>query len=142
MKPSILDNDIVLLGVWLDVQRCAVVGALRNVDGELVSDCIERVGQPWRALADALADAAAIGCRNGWIILCNDAAMVATLQGKRAPTPTDEKRHWIAKGEYLTGKWGGDADQWEVLQRLGEYGKWAVIQSDKLQKARELCQQG
>lgn len=159
MKPLITDNDTLLLGCWIEDGRAAIVGALRTTGsqettpidddiadvcrmaGAIVQDVIERCGAPWPALAAALGDAETIGCR-GWVILCNDKAMVQALRTKKAPAPTESKRQWIGKDTYLEGKYGGDADHWEALRRLGMHGRWTVVQSDKLQKARELWLQG
>ena len=159
MKPSITDNDTLLLGCWIEDGRAAIVGALRTtgpqimtpitddyaevsqLEGAIVPDVIERCGPPWSALVAALTDAATIECR-GWVILCNDRAMVQALRTKKAPAPTESKRQWIGKDTYLEGKYGGDAAHWEALWRLGMHGRWTVVQSDKLQKVRELWLQG
>lgn len=159
MIPAISDNDTLLLGCWIEGDRAAIVGSLRTIgtqgrdpisddyadvwqlEGTIVPDVIERCGTPWPALADALADAKIIGCRS-WVILCNDQAMVRALRRKQPPAPALGRRHWIGKGESLDGKYGGDAAHWEVLRRLGMHGRWTIVQSDKLQKARLLWSQG
>lgn len=142
MKPSILDNNLLLVGAWIEGGRGAIVGSVRGVDGVVTADAISRQGVAWQALADALADAAAIGA-DGWVILCNDSTTVGALKSKRAPTPTEECSVWMGKGVApLRGCWGGDAAHWAVLRLLAQHGKWTVLQSDNLQKARELWQQG
>ena len=134
------DEDLLLLGIWHADGRAAVVGAVRTVDGEVVPDALRRVGATWQAIADALTDASAIGA-GAWALLCNDAALVTTLASKRAPVPTETAT--MRKGrELVTAQYGGDAAHWEVLRRLAAQGRWTVMQSAKLEKARELWQQG
>lgn len=136
----VTDEDICLLGIWVAEGRCGVVGSVRTVGGEVVTDAVRRAGAAWRAIADALADAETIGA-GAWVLLVNDAAMFQALRSKRAPTPTESKTVWMGK-EPWSVQYGGDADHWEVLRRLGAHGRWTVLQSNKLEKAREAWQQG
>ena len=136
----VTDEDVCLLGIWAENGRCGVVGSVRTMDGEVVTDAVRRAGATWPALAAALADAAAIGAA-AWVLLVNDAALYQALRGKKAPMPTESKTVRVGN-ESLRAQWGGDADHWEVLRRLGAHGRWTVVQSNKLEKAREVCQQG
>lgn len=136
----VTDENTLLLGIWVADGRCGIVGSVRTVGGEVVTDAVRRAGATWRAIADALADAQAIGAGR-WVLLVNDATLRATLAGKRAPTPTQTKTVKVGQ-EQWTVQYGGDADHWEVLRRLGAHGRWTVLQSTKLEKAREVWQQG
>ena len=77
------------------------------------------------------------------LILSNDAALVRALSPPfRPPTPTERRRIFYSREEWVDVGWGGDPQQWQALCLLG--GRWGgrfrAMQVDDLPKARELWQ--
>ena len=135
--------DAILLGIWHADGRSALTGALRDWQGETVPDVLAITGQPWTVIVQALATAECIDA-GSVVILSNDAALVRALSPPfRPPTPTQTRRVFYSREEWVDVGWGGDSQQWQALQMLG--GRWAgrfrAMQVDDLPKARELWQQ-
>ena len=135
--------DALLLGIWHADGRAAITGALRNWQGETVPDVLAYTGQPWTILAQALVAAECIDAGNV-VILSNDAALVRALSPPfRPPAPTEQRRIFHSRSEWVDVRWGGAPQQWQALCLLG--GRWggrfrAMLVED-LPKARELWQQ-
>ena len=135
--------DAILLGIWHAEGRAAATGALRDWQGETVPDVLAFTGQPWTILAQALAEAARIDA-GSVVILSNDATLVRALSPPfRPPTPTQTRRIFYSRSEWVDVGWGGDPQHWQALCLLG--GRWggrfrAMLVED-LPKARELWQQ-
>ena len=144
MTPSPATADALLLGIWHADGRAALTGALRDWQGETVSDVLALTGQPWTVLVQALAEAEQCDVGNV-IILSNDANLVRALSPPfRPPTPTQTRRIFYSREEWVDVGWGGDPQQWQALQLLG--GRWggrfrAMVVED-LPKAREMWEQG
>ena len=136
--------DALLLGIWHADGHAALTGALRDWQGETVPDVLSLTGQPWTILAQALAVAEQCDVGNV-VILSNDADLVRALSPPfRPPAPTQSRRIFYSRDEWVDEGWGGDAQQWQALCLLG--GRWGgrfrAMQVDDLPKARELWQQG
>ena len=134
--------DAILLGIWHADGRAALTGALRDWQGETVPDVLAITGQPWTVLVQALAAAERIDAGNV-LILSNDAALVRALSPPfRPPAPTQTRRIFYSREEWVDVGWGGDPQQWRALQLLG--GRWGgrfrAMQVEDLPKARELWQ--
>jgi hypothetical protein len=137
MKPEISDWGTLFLAMWVQNGTCSLTGTLRDGDGALQPNIIDRCGAPWPALAEALADARLIDLP--LMILCNDAAIVQALQGKIPPAPTNTERIFVLhdkeqqiktkrKGEYIEVGTGGDADHWLCLMTLSQWpAAWRAI---------------
>ena len=132
--------DALLLGIWHADGRAALTGALRDWQGETVPDVLSLTGQPWTILAQALAEAQCIDAGNV-VILSNDAGLVRALSPPfRPPAPTQTRRIFYSREEWVDVGWGGDPQHWQALQLLG--GRWggrfrAMLVED-LPKAREM----
>jgi hypothetical protein len=135
--------DAILLGIWHADGHAALTGALRNWAGETVPDVLALTGQPWTILVQALTEAVRIDAGNV-LVLTNDGALVRALSPPfRPPAPTQTKRIFHGRSEWVDVGWGGDADHWQALQLLGGRwgGRWRVMQVTELPKARELWEQ-
>jgi len=135
--------DALLLGIWHADGRAAITGALRDWQGETVPDVLSLTGQPWTILAQALAVAEQCDVGNV-VILSNDADLVRALSPPfRPPAPTQSRRIFYSRDEWVDVGWGGDLQQWQVLCLLG--GRWGgqfrAMLVDELPKARELWAQ-
>ena len=135
--------DALLLGIWHADGRAALTGALRDWQGETVPDVLSLTGQPWTILAQALAEAQCIDAGNV-VILSNDAGLVRALSPPfRPPAPTQTRRIFFSRTEWVDVGWGGDSQHWQALCLLG--GRWGgrfrAMQVDDLPKARELWAQ-
>ena len=135
--------DALLLGIWHADGRAALTGALRDWQGETVPDVLSLTGQPWTILAQALAAAECIDAGH-ILILSNDADLVRALSPPfRPPAPTQTRRIFYSREEWVDVGWGGDAQHWQALQMLG--GRWGgqfrAMLVDELPKARELWAQ-
>ena len=143
MTPTPTTPDTLLLGIWSVAGHAAATAALRNWQGETLPDVLELTGQPWTVLVQALAEAAQIDVGNV-VILTNDGDLVRALSPPfRPPTPTQTRRIFYSREEWVDVGYGGDPQQWQALQMLG--GRWggrfrAMVVED-LPKARELWQQ-
>ena len=132
--------DALLLGIWHADGRAACTGALRDWHGETVPDVLSLTGQPWTILAQALAAAECIDAGH-ILILSNDADLVRALSPPfRPPAPTQTRRIFYSREEWVDVGWGGDPQHWQALQLLG--GRWggrfrAMLVED-LPKAREM----
>ena len=152
MKPTITTPDTLILGTWVGNGRAAVVGAVRRLDNSVEHCVVEAYGTAWAVLDEALV----MGVRHV-LIATNDVDLLAALRrkptvyrhgmrimaGLTPPEPTEQRRVFLNRDMgSITVRFGGDADHWHVLQRLGMDfgGNWAIIQSDNLPKARELWQ--
>lgn len=136
-------SDALLLGLWVANGRAALTGVLRNWQGETVPDVLAVTGQPWTVLVQALTVAEQCDAGNV-VILTNDTDLVRALSPPfRPPAPTQTKRIFYSRTEWVDVGLGGDADHWRVLQQLGGRwgGAWRVMAVDDLPKARELWQQ-
>ena len=139
--------DTLLVGIWSAATpagpHAAAVGSLRNWQGDTIADVLECTGQPWTVLVQALA--VAEGCDvGGVVILTNDGALVRALSPPfKPPAPTQTKRIFYSRTEWVDVGFGGDADHWQALCLLGGRwgGQWRVMQVEDLPKARELWQQ-
>ncbi len=142
MKPSSTAPNTLLLGVYVQDGRAALLGTLRTADGALRTECVANVGQTWEVLAAALAEADVIGADHV-VMLTPCADLVTALQRPfTPPAGAEHKRVWVAKGEYATGTLGGDPAHWAVLQWLGMHGgQWAIYAVDDLPKVRERWEQ-
>jgi len=135
--------DTLLLGIWSANGHAAAVAALRNWQGDTIADVLTATGQPWTVLVQALATAERCDVGNV-VILTNDGALVRALSPPfRPPAPTQTKRIFHGRSEWVDVGWGGDADHWQALQLLGGRwgGRWRVMQVTELPKARELWEQ-
>ena len=135
--------DALLLGLWVANGHAAATGAVRDWQGNTVPDVLSLTGQPWTILAQALTTAEQCDVGNV-IILSNDAALVRALSPPfRPPTPTQTRRIFYSREEWVDVGWGGDPQQWQALCLLG--GRWGgrfrAMQVDDLPKARELWAQ-
>lgn len=135
--------NTLLLGVWVAEGRCAIVGSVRGEYGDMTPDVLACAGEPWTALAQALAEAEVIDVRNV-VILSNDKALTSSLQRPFTPPAPDRiEAVWYGRGDRVDVGVGGNAKHWQVLQKLG--GRWGgrfrVMQVSELPKARELWQQ-
>jgi hypothetical protein len=121
MKPTINTPSTVILGAYLAGQRAAVVGSLRDESGALRTGVLERSGDAWRAIAQALGDAEVIGAAH-IVILTNEPLIVAALS-KPFPAPVggEHRRVWTGvrgDGQYIDIDLG-DCPHWQVLHLLG-----------------------
>jgi len=139
--------DAILLGIWHAEGRAAATGALRDWQGETVPDVLAFTGEPWTVLVQALTEAERIEA-GSVVILSNDTALVRALSPPfRPPTPTQTRRIFYGRTEWVDVGWGAgegeDAAHWQVLRLLG--GRWGgrfrAMQVDDLPKARELWEQ-
>ena len=135
--------DALLLGIWHADGRAALTGALRDWQGETVPDVLSLTGQPWTILAQALAEAECIDVGNV-IILSNDANLVRALSPPfRPPAPTERRRIFYSREEWVDVGYGGDPQHWQALCLLG--GRWGgrfrAMQVEDLPKARDLWAQ-
>ena len=135
--------DALLLGIWHADGRAACTGVLRDWQGETAPDVLALTGQPWTVLVQALAEAERIDA-GSVLILTNDADMVRALSPPfRPPAPTQTRRIFYSREEWVDVGYGGDSQQWQALQMLG--GRWGgrfrAMQVDDLPKARELWAQ-
>lgn len=143
MTPTPTTPDTLLLGIWSANDRAAITGALRDWQGETIADVLTATGQPWTVLVQALTTAERCDV-GGVVILTNDGALVRALSPPfRPPAPTQTKRIFHGRSEWVDVGWGGDADHWQALQLLGGRwgGRWRVMQVTELPKARELWEQ-
>ena len=136
--------DALLLGLWVANGHAAATGAVRDWQGNTVPDALALTGEPWTILAQALAAAECIDAGH-ILILSNDADLVRALSPPfRPPAPTQTRRIFYSREEWVDVGWGGDPQQWQALQLLG--GRWggrfrAMVVED-LPKAREMWEQG
>ena len=136
-------SDALLLGIWHADGRAALTGVLRNWQGETVPDVLAITGQPWTVLVQALTEAERIDA-GSVLVLSNDADLVRALSPSfRPPAPTQSRRIFYSRTEWVDVGWGGDSRHWQALQLLG--GRWggrfrAMLVND-LPKARELWAQ-
>ena len=135
--------DALLLGLWVANGHAAATGAVRDWQGNTVPDVLSLTGQPWTILAQALAAAECIDAGH-ILILSNDADLVRALSPPfRPPAPTQTRRIFYSREEWVDVGYGGDSQQWQALQMLG--GRWGgrfrAMQVDDLPKARELWAQ-
>jgi hypothetical protein len=140
---SLTAPDTLLLGIWSANGHAAATGALRDWQGEVITDVLAITGQPWTVLVQALTEAARIDVGNV-VILTNDAGLVRALSPPfTPPAPTQRQRIFYSRTEWVDVGWGGDADHWQALQLLGGRwgGRWRVMQVTELPKARELWEQ-
>ena len=143
MSISPTTPDTLLLGIWSANGHAAATAALRNWQGDTIADVLTATGQPWTVLVQALATAERCDVGNV-VILTNDGALVRALSPPfRPPAPTQTKRIFHGRSEWVDVGWGGDADHWQALQLLGGRwgGRWRVMQVTELPKARELWEQ-
>lgn len=141
LSPS--SPDALLLGLWVANGHAAATGAVRDWQGNTVPDVLGITGQPWTVLIQALAAAQVIDA-GSVVILSNDAALVRALSPPfRPPTPTERRRMFYSRTEWVDVGWGGAPQQWQALQMLG--GRWGgrfrAMLIEDLPKARELWQQ-
>lgn len=149
MKPDFFSDSAIFLAAWLAENRAFILGSLRDAGGEVRTEVIERHGSPWGALRLALADALIVGPKLHLVILSNDAGFVRAVRGYAPLQPdhwskefvlygTEEQRRTGKKGEYVNVGWGGDADQWECLYKLGMWPRsWRAVVAADLPGARE-----
>ena len=135
--------DAILLGIWHADGRAACTGALRDWQGETVPDVLAITGEPWTILVQALAVAEQCDVGNV-VILSNDAALVRALSPPfRPPTPTQTRRIFYSREEWVDVGYGGDPQHWQALCLLG--GRWGgrfrAMQVEDLPKARDLWAQ-
>ena len=135
--------DALLLGLWVANGHAAATGAVRDWQGETVPDVLAYTGQPWTVLVQALTEAERIDAGR-ILILTNAVDLVRALSPPfRPPAPTQTRRIFFSRTEWVDVGWGGDAQHWQALQMLG--GRWGgrfrAMQVDDLPKARELWQQ-
>ena len=135
--------DALLLGLWVANGHAAATGAVRDWQGNTVPDVLSITGQPWTILAQALEEAERIDAGNV-VILSNNADLVRALSPPfRPPAPTQTRRIFYSREEWVDVGYGGDSQQWQALQMLG--GRWGgrfrAMQVDDLPKARELWAQ-
>lgn len=147
MTPHAASPDTLLVGIWSAATpagpHAAAVAALRNWQGDTIADVLAIAGQPWTIIVQALEVAEQCDVGNV-VILTNDGALVRALSPPfRPPAPTQTKRIFYSRTEWVDAKWGGDADHWTTLQQLGGRwgGQWRIMQVEELPKARELWQQ-
>ncbi len=150
MKPEISDWSTLFLAMWVQNGTCSLTGTLRDGDGALQPNIIDRCGAPWPALAEALADARLIDLP--LMILCNDGAFVRQLQGKVPPAPTSFEKHWIVfdkakqqqsgrKGEYIEIGYGGDELQWQCITTLAMWpAPWRAVVAAEMPKVEQTWQ--
>ncbi len=156
MKPTITTPDTLILGMWVEAGRAAVVGSVRKLDNFVEPDVVQATGMAWAALAEALSDARTMAVRNV-VIVTNDSGIVAALSrkpntwnrgmrvmvGLPSPTPTERQRVFLNRTDgSIDVQWGGDTAHWDALRILGGDfgGHWSIYQSDNLPKARALWQ--
>ena len=135
--------DAILLGIWHADGRAACTGALRDWQGETVPDVLAITGEPWTVLVQALTAAQCIDA-GSVLILSNDADLVRALSPPfPPPTPTEHRRIFYSREEWVDVGFGGDPQHWQALQLLGGRwgGQWRVMVVEDLPKARELWQQ-
>lgn len=157
MKPTLTTPDTLLLGMWVEGQRAAIVGTLVREDEEIITEVTHWVGgwagvyKEWATLVNVLKDAAIVGSKH-LLIVSNDAALVRALTPPlRAPAADQVERKWLLgwgkegqRGGYVEMPFGGDAAHWDAIRLLAAgpwAGRWRVVWSDKLEKARELWRQ-
>lgn len=135
MKPTITTPDTLILGMWVEAGRAAVVGSVRKLDNFVEPDVVQATGVAWVALAEALSDARTMAVGNV-VIVTNDAGIVAALSRK--------PNTWSRGMRVMVGfaSPGADAAHWDALRILGGDfgGHWSIYQSDNLPKARTLWQ--
>ena len=124
MKPNINTTSTIIIGAYLDGNHCAVVGSLNSEIGVLTKGVIERTGDAWAAIAQALGDAQMIGVAHV-VILTNEPLIVAALS-KPFPAPVggEVRRVWTGgnDGRFVDIDLG-DCAHWQVLHMLG--WQWA-----------------
>ncbi len=147
MTPTPAAPDTLLLGIWHADGRAALTGALRDWQGETVSDVLALTGQPWTVLVQALTEAERIDA-GSVVILTNDADLVRALSPPfRPPAPTQTRRIFYSREEWVDVGWGASDGEgtahWQALCLLG--GRWGgrfrAMQVDDLPKAREMWEQ-
>lgn len=134
--------DALLLGIWSADGHAAATGAIRDWQGNTVPDALSLTGQPWTVLVQALAAAETIDA-GSVIVLTNDAGLVRALSPPfRPPAPTEQRRIFFSRTEWVDVGYGGDPQHWQVLQMLG--GRWGgrfrVMQVEDLPGAKQLWQ--
>jgi hypothetical protein len=135
--------DTILLGIWHEGNRCAITGSAQDAHGTPVPDVLAVTGEGWTAVVQALEAAALIGARHV-VILSNDTALVRALSPPfPPPAPTQKRRIFFSRTEWVDVGEGGDADHWRTLQLLGGQwgGRFRAMQVQDLPKARALWQQ-
>ncbi len=150
-SPNAAAPDTLPVGIWSAPTpagpHAAAVASLRNWQGDTIADVLAATGQPWTVLVQALgvAEQCDVG---GVVILTNDGALVRALSPPfRPPAPTQTKRIFYSRTEWVDVGWGASdgegAAHWQALAQLG--GRWGgqfkVMQVEDLPKARELWQQ-
>ena len=134
--------DALLLGIWSADGHAAATGAIRDWQGNTVPDALSLTGQPWTVLVQALAAAETIDA-GSVIVLTNDAGLVRALSPPfRPPAPTEQRRIFFSRTEWVDVGFGGDPQHWQALQMLG--GRWGgrfrAMQVEDLPGAKQLWQ--
>lgn len=143
MKPTINTPSTIIFGAYLDSNRAAVVGSLRTDGGALLPGVVERTGDAWQAIAQALGDAQIIGAEHV-VMLTNEPLIVAALS-KPFPAPVggERRRVWTGgkDGQYIDVDLG-DCAHWQVLHMLGWQwaGRFAVQLVGELPAAKALLE--
>ena len=139
---EITTPDALLLGIWSANGHAAATCAIRDWQGNTVPDALALTGEPWTVLVQALAEAERIDA-GSVVVLTNDVDLVRALSPPfRPPAPTEHRRIFYSREEWVDVGWGGDPQQWQALRLLG--GRWGgqfrAMVVDDLPKARELWQ--
>ena len=134
--------DALLLGIWSANGHAAATGAIRDWQGNTVPDALALTGEPWTVLVQALTAAQVIDA-GSVIVLTNDVDLVRALSPPfRPPAPTQTRRIFFSRSEWVDVGCGGDPQHWQALQMLG--GRWGgrfrVMQVADLPGAKQLWQ--
>ena len=129
-----MENDAVVLGVWVGEDRsAAVLGSVRSVTGSVEADVIEVYGPMWQALKDAIEQALTVHAGR-LILVCNDEELLRLLR------PRHGRR--VVRGFRIMAGFHTPSDpaHWSVLRMLGGIGgRWQVKQGVS-RRAEELWQ--
>jgi hypothetical protein len=135
--------NAILLGVWHEGDRCAIVGSLRDGNGDTTPDVLAVTGERWTAVVQALECAQLIGAVHV-LLFVNDTALVRALSPPfPPPAPTQKRRIFFSRTEWVDVGEGGDPDHWRTLQLLGGQwgGRFRAMAVTELPRAKELWQQ-
>ena len=149
-KPlELSDPHTLILSIWHQDERTAVIGNIRKADGSIEADAIQHAGgYIWQVVDEVLEDAKLLRMRN-FFVLCNDAEAIGQYTGKIWIAPTETKKvHMVGtpstKGRPQTPKglidvgYGGCPHMWNILYHAYMYDRWRFMHHEKLIKTREL----
>ena len=149
MDLSIHTPNTLLIGLYTKDGRSGLLGSLRLQDGELEEGIFDAAGtDPWRILAETLAEAKLLRCRN-LIVFTNHREIADTYTVPIAIPQDDGKTEkvWMlgegkGKGYYAHIPSGGNAYAWGIIRTIfAQYDNFKFVYAERLQKAEERWRQ-